>query len=435
MDGTTQLLLNTAWDALGGASAPVEIHDIRAGLLPSRLAALPAATAAIATATLAAAELAGSGGVVVDADHVSLAVRSERYARLGDRETLDPFAPLSKFWRTADGWLRLHANYPWHKARALAVLGCSDDLVSVENAARAWPGEALETALADAGGAGYFVRSPDEWAAHPQGLALSGLPLLEVTSASADPKSPSSAAGPAGGVRVLDLTRVIAGPVATRMLAAYGADVLRVDPPFLPEVSTLDTLPGKRSTFLDLRHRTDRARFDELLTTADVVVHGYRPGALEAFGFDTSHRIVVRLSAWGPVGPWSSRRGFDSLVQAATGIATLTGDDSPGVLPAQVLDHATGYLGAAAAMLGLARLRRGEGTSVTTLSLAQTSHWLQSAGLMDVLPADSVDPAPYLVTLPSSEGLVTVVAPPGRIDGWTPTWSRTTTFGADAPRW
>jgi crotonobetainyl-CoA:carnitine CoA-transferase CaiB-like acyl-CoA transferase len=237
-------------------------------------------------------------------------------------------------------------------------------------------------------------------------------------------------------VRVLDLTRVIAGPVATRTLAAYGADVLRVDPPFLPELSTVDTLPGKRSTLLDLRDRTDRARFDELLEAADVVVHGYRPGALQRLGFSTSHQVTVALSAWGQVGPWASRRGFDSLVQAATGIATLTGDeDAPGVMPGQVLDHATGYLAAAAAMLGLAGLRRGEGVSSTTLSLAQTSHWLQSAGLQDVAAVESVDTAPYLVELPSAEGAVTVVAPPGRIDGWTPSWSRTTTFGADVPAW
>jgi hypothetical protein len=438
MDPATQQLLDGAWDALSGAPAPVEIVGVRRGLLPSRLAALPAATASVAAATLAAAELAGCGGAVVDPAHVSLAVRSERYASQVGTEGPDPFGPLSRFWRTADGWLRLHANYPWHKQRALAVLGCSEEPASVEAAVGEWPGESLETAIAEAGGAASFVRSPERWAVHPQGFAVAGQPLLDIRSGPADPRPSASTQGdgPAGGVRVLDLTRVIAGPVATRMLAAYGADVLRVDPPFLPELSTVDTLSGKRSTLLDLCDRTDRARFDELLEAADIVVHGYRPGALQALGFSTSHQVVVALSAWGPLGPWASRRGFDSLVQAATGIATLTGEgEAPGVLPAQVLDHATGYLAAAAAMLGLAELRRGNGTSSTTLSLAQTSHWLQSAGLEAVSAAEAPDPGPYLVGLPSTQGVVTVVAPPGRIDAWTPSWSRTTTLGADAPTW
>jgi Predicted acyl-CoA transferases/carnitine dehydratase len=252
-------------------------------------------------------------------------------------------------------------------------------------------------------------------------------------------------------MRVLDLTRVIAGPVATRTLAAFGADVLRVDAPQLPEIpeQTVDTLQGKRSTLLDLGDALDRARLEELLATADVLVQGYRPGALAAFGLgpdELSARlphlvVVIVLSAWGRVGPWARRRGFDSLVQCASGIASVTADPSdpegrPGTLPAQVLDHATGYLAAAAAMLGVARRQRGEGASVTTLSLAQTARWLQDAPRdVDSPAVDPVASSAFLVDLPGPQGTVTVVTPPGRFDGFVPAWQSTTAFGVDPPTW
>ncbi|MYR64088.1 hypothetical protein GTY54_50435, partial [Streptomyces sp. SID625] len=166
---------------------------------------------------------------------------------------------------------------------------------------------------------------------------------------------------PAAGVRVLDLTRVIAGPVATRTLALLGADVLRVDPPHLPELADqhADTGFGKRSAALD--PATDRAAFEELLAGADVVVTGYRPGALDRFGLSPEALaerrpalVVAELSAWGAYGPWARRRGFDSLVQVATGIAAVEGGDGrPGALPAQALDHGTGYLLAAAVLRAL----------------------------------------------------------------------------------
>jgi crotonobetainyl-CoA:carnitine CoA-transferase CaiB-like acyl-CoA transferase len=204
-------------------------------------------------------------------------------------------------------------------------------------------------------------------------------------------KVPLSGAAPLAGVRVLDLTRVIAGPVATRTLALLGADVLRVDPPVPAEIEWqhLDTGQGKRSTVLDLRDGRDRRTAQELLDAADVLVTGYRPGAIEGLGLEAPRGVVTgRVSAWGDTGPWAGRRGFDSIVQAASGIAVLEGQDgAPGALPAQALDHASGYLLAAGIVDALARADGGPGVDVS-VSLARTATWL-----LDLPGRDPLHPA------------------------------------------
>jgi len=239
--------------------------------------------------------------------------------------------------------------------------------------------------------------------------------------------------------RVRSSTRVIAGPVGTRVLAALGADVLRIDPPHLPELelAVLDTCPGKRLVALDLRRPAERATLHTLLAEADVLVHGYRPGALAAFGLDDEEvagrypqLVVASLSAWGRAGPWGGRRGFDSLVQAACGIATVEGAEGmPGALPVQALDHATGYLLAAAVLRELAARLRGEGASTLRLALAATAAELmrRRPGPVDVVEA--VDCDRFRVTL----GTLSVIAPPGSLDGGPLGWSGPPR--ADAPRW
>jgi len=374
---------------------------------------------AVAAQLVAARLLTGDRTPVrLDAAHVALAVRSERFVRLDGRTVGLGFAPLSRFWRTTDGWLRLHGNYPHHRAAAASVLG-SDDVAAVAEAAAGWAAEELETAVVAAGGAAAAVRTPEAWAVSPQGRAVAGLPLLTLR------RTTDGATRRPGlrGLRVLDLTRVIAGPVTTRVLASHGADVLRVDGPRLPDQreGLLDTGVGKRHVVLDLADERDRRRVEELLGAADVVVQGYRPGALDAFGMDPTalaqrypHLVVVRLSAWGTSGPWAGRRGFDSLVQAATGIATTYGSpDEPGVLPAQALDHATGYLAAATVLAALLRQRAEGGGWYGELSLAQTAHRLLVAPRDASAPGPGPEPGPYLQTLGSTDGSVTVVAPPG----------------------
>jgi CoA-transferase family III len=451
MAEVTSDLLRDAWAALGGDSDLPELVTVtgeQAGLLSSTLAALPAMLAAVAASTLAASVLDAArreGAVApvrVDAEHVALAACSERFAREQGAESADLFAPLSRFWRTADGWLRLHANYAWHRERALRVLGCDGAPEAVEKAVLRWRGEELESTLAASDALGFVVRDPQEWSTHPQGMAVAGLPLLESVTGTGQGRSVGPGRG-AAGRRVLDLTRVIAGPVATRTLAAWGAEVLRLDSPHLPEIpaQAVDTLPGKRSALLDFADPLGRAQLEELLAEADVVVQGYRPGALARYGLSCEalcarhpHLSVITLSAWGAAGPWAGMRGFDSLVQCPTGIAVAEGDErKPGSLPAQVLDHATGYLGAAAALLALAGVERGESPRSVQLSLAQTAQWLTSAGTTDPEPPRQPQPQRFLVSLPGSARPVHVISPPGAAGDLQPRWPSTTKLGADPP--
>jgi hypothetical protein len=296
----------------------------------------------------------------------------------------------------------------------------------------------LESEVVAAGGAAAAVRTAAEWRDHDQGRAVAALPLMSLRRAAEFPARHVDLPR----LRVLDLTRVIAGPVATRTLASHGADVLRIDGPRIPDDrgGLLDTGAGKRHVVLDLADGADRQTVEELLAQADVVVQGYRPGALDAFGLAPEalldrhpHLVVVRLSAWGTTGPWHHRRGFDSLVQAATGIAELYGGpDGPGVLPAQALDHGTGHLAAALVMGALARQRDEGGGWIGELSLARTAHWLMHAPAEapEPEPAD-VDPGPYLLELPTPEGTASVIAPPG-----SPAWSTAAVLPPDArPVW
>jgi hypothetical protein len=355
------------------------------------------------------------------------------------------FAPLSRFWRAGDGWVRTHANYPWHREALLRALGTADPN-AVASAIAERSAETVEADVVAAGGVAAAVRTAEQWRRHPHGRACAGRPpIADASIDGAPPRRPHKAAG----LRVLDLTRVIAGPVATRYLAALGADVLRVDPPHRPELlaQRYDGLPGKRSTLLDARTPEGLDRLHALLDGADIVVHAYRPGALAAFGLDAEALaerhpglVVVSLSAWGASGPWSDRRGFDSIVQAACGIAMIESPDGrqPGRLPCQLLDHATGYLAAAAALEGVRRRSEAGGTHSFHLSLAATAGWLldrrRSTTSQEPTTAPPTDR--YLTELRSDTGPVTVVTPPGTLGGRDLAWPRHLhTYGQDPPTW
>ncbi|UNS99976.1 CoA transferase [Streptomyces tubbatahanensis] len=405
-----------AWAALGGDPALLGrvSYERRPGVLPSALPVRELASAAVAVCSLAAAEFSCVRArsallppVRVDDGAVATAFHSDRLVRV-DGDGPAAFAPLSRFWRTADGWVRTHANYPHHRARLLSALGMDDHGPAEDEAAAGRVATELasrrarevEEVVFREGGLAVVVRTPEEWVAHPQRQAVAAAPLVAVGGLDAAPTPAlEGPPGPGGlrGLRVLDLTRVLAGPVATRTLALLGADVLRVDAPERPEFpgTHADTGLGKRSTLLDLSSRAGQATFEELLASAHVVVTGYRPGALDRFGLapeslmDRRPGLVVgQLSAWGPAGPWQRRRGFDSLVQAATGIAaveaaegaggnTSSPDLVPGALPAQALDHGSGYLLAAGLLRALTEQRTGTaGSRLVRLSLARTAHWL-----------------------------------------------------------
>jgi crotonobetainyl-CoA:carnitine CoA-transferase CaiB-like acyl-CoA transferase len=450
-------LIVEARTALGSGGAAAEVRvDGEAGHLPSAYPVEDVAVACVSVALLAAAALHDQRGhptpvVRVERAHVADAVRSERYFRRAGRPAGPGFAPLSRFWPTADGWLRTHANYPWHLRALLAALRVSDDPVAVEAATRDQTAETLEERVVAAGGVAGAVRTVEQWRCHPQGRALAAEPLVgHHRLGDAPPRPHTDGDLPARAVRVVDLTRVIAGPVCTRFLGALGAEVLRIDPPAHPDMAprmTADTLLAKRSASLNLHDQHQRDVLHQLLNTADVLVAGYRPGGLDKFGLgpdDLASRhgglVVAYLDAWGHHGPWAGRRGFDSVVQAPTGIAAgESGDDqSPGALPCQLLDHGTGYLLAASVLDGLRRQRAEGGTHVRTLSLARTAMWLTShrSGSPTTAAPRAAGTGSWLVTLEGPDGLVEAVAPPGSLGDTPLRWpGPPARYQQDAPAW
>jgi crotonobetainyl-CoA:carnitine CoA-transferase CaiB-like acyl-CoA transferase len=383
---TEQNLLTEILAALPGTDAS-GLTFATAGGLPSVFPGSELASSALAAAALSAARFVGSGRVDVNRKLASAWFARSIYP-LG--WTLpSPWDPIAGDYPTRDGWIRLHTNAPHHRAAALSVLGADNSPDRVAAAVLTWDGDELESAIIAAGGCAAVMRTPDEWRNSPQGLAVATEPLIawRDLGTAPDRRQSGTTSRPLAGVRVLDLTRVLAGPVATRFLALLGADVLRIDPPGWDESIIPEVTLGKRTARLDLTLSVDRASFTELLATTDVIVHGYRPGALERFGFGEHDRQQIRpglidisLDAYGWSGPLAGRRGFDSLVQMSTGIAHAgmvdTGADRPVPLPVQALDHATGYLLAAATLSALTH-RRDTGTGRSArLSLARTAHLL-----------------------------------------------------------
>lgn len=309
---------------------------------------------------------------------------------------------------TADGWIRLHTNAPHHRKAAQSVLGNRDDREAMAPAVARWQAEPLETAIVEAGGCAAAMRPMADWQTHANGAAIAGEPLVtwQAFPDTDPPVIDPLPSAPLTGLRILDLTRVLAGPVAGRFLAAFGADVLRIDPPDWEEPAVVpDVTLGKRCAGLDLKSADDRAVFDNLLRGADVLLHGYRAEALPRLGLDAQGLravnpglIDVSLNAYGWSGPWSGRRGFDSLVQMSTGIAEhgmrRSGADRPVPLPVQALDHATGYLMAAAVLHALDRRRKAGAVLSAKLSLARTAGLLVGTAAdeaSDGMPAKSAN--------------------------------------------
>jgi len=387
--------------ALGAPSGDIAVSGT--GDLPSVFAVSDLAVAAVGAAGLAIAELIGARG-----GHTPSVAVDRRLASFWLDSTLRPIGwstppawdPIAGDYPAADGWIRLHTNAPHHRDAALSVLQVPANKDAVAAAVSRWTADALESAVVAANGCAAAMRSLTDWAAHPQGMAVAQEPLVRTEATDAAPSLPDSPHDrPLKRIRVLDATRVLAGPVATRFLAGYGADVLRIDPPTWDESGVLPGVTlGKRRARLDLRSPEEAAIFRELLASADVFVHGYRSDALERLGLGFQERqrirpglVDVSLDAYGWSGPWAARRGFDSLVQMSTGIAAegmrRTGAAKPVPLPVQAIDHATGYLMAAAAIRGLTRrCLVGQGTRAR-LSLARTALLLTSAGSRETGPS------------------------------------------------
>ncbi|SHG89144.1 CoA transferase [Bradyrhizobium erythrophlei] len=399
---TPREILADLWISAGGDAAALDTVTLsgQEPQLPSSFRVAAAAQASIAAAGLAAAQIwqsrsGQSQGLAVDMRHAIVECRSERYLRVDGKPPPPAWDAIAGVYSTGDRrFVRLHTNFPHHRAAVCKVLDCKAERDDVQAALSRWDAEAFETAAYAAGGVVAMMRSFEEWSALPHARALARLPTVSIEKiGEAAPKPWPAGDRPLAGLRVLDLSRVIAGPVAGRTLAAHGADVLLIAGPDLPAIPwlTIDTGRGKLSAFAELKSEQGQSALRDLLAEADIFSQGYRPRALSALGFSPEQAarinpgiVYVSLSAYGHAGPWAERRGFDSLVQTSTGFnhaeGQAAGVEGPKELPAQMLDHATGYLMAFGAMMAKERQSREGGSWHVRVSLAQTGRWLWNLG-------------------------------------------------------
>ena len=458
----TRKAVETLWAGAKFSEATLDQLDLDGvdPVQPSSFAMGAAAQASIAVAGLAAAELhrLRSGKrqrVRVDMHHAAAEFRSERYLRVAGEAPKDPWDPIARLYRTGDeGWVRLHTNFPHHRDGVLKLLKADYNREAVAAALKHWKAEDFETVAAEAGLCVTALRTFDR--VGPPSAGTGDRPFTGdhredrrgVAAAALD-----GASRPLEGVRVLDLTRIIAGPVGGRTLAAHGADVLLITGPHLPSVATLvvDTGRGKRSAQLDLRDAQQRARLEELVRGADVFVQGYRPDGLNERGFGPVALaklkpgiVAASLSAYGEAGPWRRRRGFDSLVQTASGFnaaeAEAAGDANPRPLPAQALDHASGYFLAFGIMAALIHRATEGGSWRVVVSLAATGRWLRSLGRIDGGLAchdpQFDDVRPFLEETPSDFGPLIAVRHAALLDATPGRWARPARrLGADKAEW
>ncbi len=400
---TPREALHNLWQLAGLPGDALAYADLTGAdpVFPSSFAVGAAAQSTIAAAALAACELGHARGVPrqrVAVDMLHAAIECTGWFSL-DGHVPDLWDKFSGLYRCADGWVRVHANFAHHRNGALRLLGLDADTAdrsAAEQALSHWKAQDFETAAANAGLVATALRSFEQWDATPQGRAVAAQPLLTITRTGDAPPIQLPPLGelqrPLEGLRALDLTRILAGPVGGRALAAYGADVMLVNSPQLPNIEAIaDTSRGKRSALVDLRTGAGRTTMNALVKDAHVFVQGYRPYGLEALGFGPVEAarqrpglVYVSLTAYGTHGPWAPRRGFDSLVQTAMGFneaeARASDGSKPRALPMQILDQATGYLIAMGASAALLRQQREGGSWHVQVSLAQTGHWLRGLG-------------------------------------------------------
>jgi crotonobetainyl-CoA:carnitine CoA-transferase CaiB-like acyl-CoA transferase len=424
-----------------------------------------ASAAALGAVGLAASDLwelrtGRRQAIAVDTRQAAASLRSGHYMKLNGSPVSTERNVIMGFYPAKNGrWSYIHANFPNHRAAALSVLGVPEDREAVRKAVATWDALDLEEAIIAAKGAGGMVRNMAEWARHPQGAAVATLPLMEILKIGDSPSERLPEGDrPLAGIRVLDLTRVLAGPTCGRTLAEHGADVMKITAAHLPSLGYQehDTGHGKLSAYLDLREKRDVEILRGLVRESDVFSQGYRPGTLAHRGFSTEALtrlrpgiVCVSLCAFGHVGPWASRRGFDTVVQSVSGIADRQGKIFPGAAPGpqfypiSAIDYLTGYLMAFGAMVALARRAREGGSWLVRISLAQTGRWLVSRGevpeaqLKDV-PKDFT-PAEierWSTTSQTPDGPLQHLAPVVRLAETPPRWARPSVpLGYHKPEW
>ena len=434
-------------------------------ILPTPFRIGDTAAASLAAVGLAVSDLwkirTGRGqDVRVDVRQATASMRSSRYMTKDGKSIAAERHTLMGVYPAKNGrWSYLHCNFPNHRDAALSVLGVEEDAEAVRQAVSRWDALELEEAIITARGAGGMVRSMDEWAQHPQSAAVASLPLIEIEKIGDSPPVPlPEGSRPLSGVRVLDLTRVLAGPTCARTLAEHGADVLKITGPHLPSIGSqeFDTGHGKLSAHLDLREEKDLETLRELIRQADVFSQGYRPGTLAGRGLAPKNLaglrpdiVYVSLSAFGRVGPWASRRGFDTVVQTVSGITARQGELFPGAepgpqfYPVSAIDYLTGYLMAFGTLLALARRVREGGSWLVRISLAQTGSWLVGRGQvpeaeLQEVPEDFTpdEIARWSTFSDLSIGRVSHLAPVLQLSETQPHWSRPAVpLGYHEPVW
>jgi crotonobetainyl-CoA:carnitine CoA-transferase CaiB-like acyl-CoA transferase len=456
-------ILADLWTSAGGDVAALEAVTLTGEepQLPSSFRVAAAAQASIAATGLAAAQIwklrsGQSQDVAVDMRHAVVECRSERYLRVDGKPPPPTWDAIAGIYQTRDRrFVRLHTNFPHHRAAVCKVLNCKAERDEVQAALMQWDAEAFETAAYAAGGVVAMMRSHQEWSDLPHARRLAALPLVSIEKIGEAAPKPCWPAGdrPLAGLRVLDLSRVIAAPVAGRTLAVHGADVLLISGPDLPAIPwlTIDTGRGKLTSFVELKSEPGRQVLRGVLADADIFSQGYRPRAIASLGFSAQDAakinpgiVYVSLSAYGDAGPWSERRGFDSLVQTATGFnhaeGLAAGIDGPKELPAQMLDHATGYLMAIGAMMAKARQAREGGSWHVRVSLAQTGRWLWNLGRVadgfktEDLKGDAV--APFVEEAASGFGPLRAVSHSAVMSKTRAYWARPAMpLGSHPPQW
>ena len=451
-------------DILSNAGRPLAATDRyeiagKDPVLPTHFLLGTAASAALTAVGIAAADLwelktGKRQKVTVDTRAATVALRSERYLQIDGKVEHDLWAKISGVYQTKDGrWIQLHCNFPHHAAGTLKVLGCEEERAAVTKAVAGWNALELETALTEAGMCARVLRSPEEWAAHEQARAIATLPLLEIVKIGESAPEPLPKGDrPLAGIRGLDLTRVLAGPVSGKLLAGFGADIMRIAGPHLPfsPVLVVDTGFGKLSAHIDLREQPGREALMKLVRGADVFTQAYRPGTIAARGFSPEALatarpgiVCVNLCAYSHAGPWCGLRGFDSLVQTASGISYEGGEGKPGPLPAQALDHCTGYLAAFGTMIALGRRAREGGSWLVRLSLAQTGRWINGLGRLGTVADARKLPDPKLddvrdltMETDSPFGRLTHIKPPVGLSETPMRWARPPVpLGTHPPVW
>jgi crotonobetainyl-CoA:carnitine CoA-transferase CaiB-like acyl-CoA transferase len=425
-------------------------------VLPIRYRVAAAASASLAALGLAVARLSNKEQRIrVNARAAAISLRSARYLRVDGKPPPPVWDPLSGFYPVRDGWISIHCNFPNHRDAAMGVLGTEHERALAEGASRSWRGEALEVAIHAAGGCAGFVRSQEAWSDHAQARAVAAQPLLEIERIGDAPPEFSGSSRPLGGVRVLDLTRVLAGPTCAKSLAEHGADVLKISAAHLPDsgVTDLDTGIGKRSARIDLRNAQEHSLLNDLVKQADVFVQSYRPGALAARGFSPQDLARLRpgivcasLSAWGPAGPWRERRGFDSIVQAVSGIAHAQGREAgveakPRLLPVSAIDYVSGYLMAFGVCVALGRRAREGGSWRVRVALARVGKWIVDRGTVQDyqgLPEDlpEVELAPLFGEMDAPDGRIRYLKPVLELSATPPYFARPPVpLGYHRPAW